>query len=56
MRSLPDTCREEIEAKIPDAKVFTVLGAESGYLQMKLYYESSLLTTMNTPIARYTDG
>ena len=33
--------------------VFTVLDAKSGYLQMKLGYESSLLTTMNTPIGRY---
>ena len=39
--------------EIPDAKVFTVLDAKSGYLQMKLDYESSLLTTMNTPIGRY---
>ena len=44
---------EEIVAKIPDATVFTVLDAKSGYLQMKLDYESSLLTTMNTPIGRY---
>ena len=40
-------------AKIPDAKYFTVLDAKSGYLQMKLDYESSLLTTMNTPLGRY---
>jgi len=44
---------EEIAAKIPEAKVFTVLVAKSGYLQIKLDYESSLLTTMNTPIDRY---
>ena len=44
---------EDIVAKIPDATVFTVLGAKSGYLQMKLDYEFSLLTTMNTPIGRY---
>lgn len=44
---------EEIAAKIPEAKVFTVLDAKSGYLQIKLDYESSLLTTMNTPIGRY---
>ena len=44
---------EEIAAKIHDAKEFTVLDAKSGYLQMKLDYESSLLTTMNTPIGRY---
>ncbi|KAK2562371.1 Enzymatic polyprotein [Acropora cervicornis] len=41
--------REEIAAKILDAKVFTFLNAKSGYLQMKLDYESSPLTTMNTP-------
>ena len=44
---------QEISVKIPDAIVFTVLDAKSGYLQMKLDYESSLLTTMNTPIGRY---
>ena len=44
---------EEIAARIPDAKVFTVLDAKSGYFQMKLDYESSLLTTMNIPIGRY---
>ena len=44
---------EEIVVKIPDATVFTVLDAKSGYLLMKLDYESSLLTTMNTPIGRY---
>ena len=41
---------EEIAAKIPDAKVFTVLDAKSGYFQMNLDYESSLLTTMNSPV------
>ena len=49
----PIPTAEEISVKIPDAKVFTVLDAKSGYLQMKLDYESSLLTTMNTPIGRY---
>ena len=44
---------EEIVAEIPDATVFTVLDAKCGYLQMKLDYESSLLTTVNTPIGRY---
>ena len=44
---------EEIVAKIPDATVFTVLYAKIRYLQMKLDYESSLLTTVNTPIGRY---
>ena len=44
---------EEIEAKILDAKYFTFLDAKSGYLQMKLDYESSLLTTMNTRLGRH---
>ena len=44
---------EEIVTKIPDDKVLTVLDAKSGYLQMKLDYESSLLTTINIPIGRY---
>ena len=30
-----------------------VLDAKSGYIQMKLDYESSPLTTINTPIGRY---
>ena len=33
--------------------MFTVLDTKSGYLQMKLDYESSLLTTMKTPVGRY---
>ena len=39
--------------QIANAKVFTVLDAKTGYLQMKLDYESSPLTMMNTPIGRY---
>ncbi len=31
---------EEIAAKIPDAKAFSVLDAKNGYLQMKIDYES----------------
>ena len=49
----PIPTMEEIVAKIPDAKYFTVVDAKSGYLQMKLDYESSLLTTMNTPLGGY---
>ena len=44
---------EKIVAKIPDAKYITVLDAKSGYLQIKLDYESSPLTTMNIPLGRY---
>ena len=44
---------EEIVAKIPDAKYFTFLDAKIGYLKKKnVDYESSLLTTMNTPLGR----
>ena len=44
---------EAVTTKIPGAKVFSVLDAKSGYLQMNINYESSLLTTMNTPLGRY---
>ncbi|CAB4030793.1 Retrovirus-related Pol poly from transposon [Paramuricea clavata] len=49
----PSKTVEEITTKIPGAEVFSVLDAKSGYLQMKIDYESSLLTTMNTPLGRY---
>ena len=35
------------------AKYFSVLDATSGYWQIKLDEESSLLTTFNTPFGRY---
>lgn len=38
---------------IPNAKVFSVLDAKSGFLQIKLEEPSSYLTTFNTPIGRY---
>lgn len=44
---------EEIASQISGAKYFSVLDAKSGFLQLKLNYESSLLTTMNTPKGRY---
>ena len=44
---------EEIVSTIPNAKVFSVIDAKSGFLQIKLDYESSLLTTFNTPVGRY---
>jgi len=37
----------------PDADTFSVLDAKNGFLQIKLDYESSLLTTFNTPIGRF---
>lgn len=44
---------EEVVASFPGTKVFSVLDAKSGFLQIKLDYESSLLTTFNTPQGRY---
>jgi hypothetical protein len=44
---------EEVVAEIPDAKVFSILDAKSGFLQIKLDEESSYLTTFNTPIGRF---
>ena len=43
---------EEVVQNIPDAKVFSVLDAKSGFLQIKLDKKSSYLTTFNTPIGR----
>ena len=39
-------------ASIPRAKVFSVLDAKSGFLQIQLNYEISLLTTFNTSCGR----
>ena len=44
---------EEIVADLPGATVFSVIDAKSGFLQIKIDYESSLLTTFNTPVGRY---
>ncbi|EDO31017.1 predicted protein, partial [Nematostella vectensis] len=41
------------EAQCFDAKLFSVLDAISGYLQIPLTYDSSCLTTMNTHLGRY---
>ena len=49
----PIPSADKIVAKIHDATFFTVLDAKSEYLQLKLDFESSLLTTMNTPTERY---
>ena len=38
---------------LSDTKYFSVLDATSGYWQIKLGKESSLLTTLNTPFGRY---
>ena len=44
---------EELTLMLSDAKYFSVLDATSGYWQIKLDEESSLLTTFNTPFGRY---
>ncbi|XP_033760786.1 uncharacterized protein K02A2.6-like [Pecten maximus] len=44
---------EEVITDIPDARIFSVLDAKSGFLQIKLDEDSSYLTTFNTPIGRY---
>ena len=44
---------EEVVASFPNTIVFSVLDAKSGFLQIKLDYESSLLTTFKTPRGRY---
>lgn len=43
----------EIVASFPKANVFSVLDAKSGLLQIRLDYESSMLTTFDTPVGRY---
>ena len=43
----------EIVGSIPDAKVFSMLDAKSGFLQIKLDEESSYLTRFDTPFGRY---
>ena len=47
------TTIEEVVADMPQAKVFSVLDATSGYWQVKLGESSSKLCTFNTPFGRY---
>lgn len=44
---------EEIVSGMPDAKIFSVLDASSGFWQVKLDQESAKLCTFNTPYGRY---
>ena len=44
---------EEISARMPNAKYFSVLDASSGFWQVKLDHESAKLCTFNTPFGRY---
>ena len=47
------TTIEEVVADLPQAKVFSVLDATSGYWQVKLDEASSKLCIFNTPFGRY---
>ena len=44
---------EEVITRMPNAKVFSVLDANSGFWQVKLDHESSKLCTFNSPFGRY---
>ena len=44
---------EEVVASMPGAKMFSKIDVKSEFLQIKLDYASSLLTTFNTPIGKY---
>ena len=43
---------EEVVTRMPNAKVFSVLDANSGFWQIQLDHESSRLCTFNTPFGR----
>ena len=49
----PMMTMEEVVAGMPQAKVFSVLEATSGYWQVKLDEACSKLCTFNTPCGRY---
>ena len=44
---------EDVLTRIPNAKIFSVLDATSGYWQIELDDESTELCTFNTPFGRY---
>ncbi|KAF0040509.1 hypothetical protein F2P81_006407 [Scophthalmus maximus] len=44
---------KEVVSSMPSAKVFSVLDAKSGFLQIELDDDSSLLTTFKTPVGRF---
>ena len=49
----PMSTIEEIVTRMPNAKVFSVLDASSGFWQVKLDPSSAKLCTFNTPFGRY---
>ena len=49
----PMSTIEEIVTRMPNAKVFSVLDASSGFWQVKLDTSSAKLCTFNTPFGRY---
>ena len=44
---------DEVSTRLTNAKVFSVLDANTGFWQVLLVEESSFLTTFNTPFGRY---
>ena len=44
---------EDDASRMPNATVFSTLDARSGFWQIKLVHESSLLTTFSTPFGRF---
>jgi hypothetical protein len=44
---------EDVTSKLGKVKMFTVLDAKDGFLQVKLDEESTKLTTFHTPFGRY---
>ena len=44
---------EDVVSRMPNATVFSTLDARSGFWQIKLDYESLLLTMFSTPFGRY---
>jgi len=44
---------DDVISDIPKGKIFSVIDAKSGFLQIELDTESSYLTTFNTPLGRY---
>jgi hypothetical protein len=49
----PTKTIESVLTRLPEAKVFSTLDAASGFWQIPLDEESSLLTCFNTPFGRY---